>query len=130
MPSGPTYVKVLAPLAACTGAEENTGSSVLTSADQGAESATSAASSAAEAVNGDVDCSGTSCTVTLSPEAGEVDVLGTRMAYEGIDNGVATVVVGDETVTCAEGDSVDAGPLTLECTTVSEETLSLTATLG
>ena len=122
------------PLAACTGAEENTGSSVLTSASEGVESATSAAGSAAEsaaqAANGEVDCSGSSCTVTLSPDAGEVEVLGTRMAYEGVQDGEATITVGNETVTCAEGDSVDAGPLSLECTTVSEEELTLTASLG
>lgn len=121
---------LLAPLAACTGMEENTGSSALTSASEGAAAATSAAQSAAEEVGSNVNCSGVSCTVTLSPDAGEVEVLGTRMAYEGISDGKATVVVGNETVTCAEGDTVEAGPLSLECTTVSEAELSLTASLG
>ncbi|RZU34570.1 hypothetical protein BKA19_4342 [Blastococcus saxobsidens] len=126
----------MVPLAACTGTgtgtgtEENTGSSVLPSASEGVESATSAAASAAESVDGEVDCSGTSCTVSLSPDAGDVEVLGTRLAYEGVQDGEATVVVGDRTVTCAEGESVEAGPLTLECTTVSEDRLSMTASLG
>lgn len=120
----------MVPLAACTGSEENTGSSVLPSASEGAESAASAGASAAESVGGKVNCSGTSCTVTLSPDAGEVEVLGTRLAYEGVQDGEATVVVGDRTVTCAEGESVEAGPLTLECTTVSEENLTMTASLG
>ena len=121
---------LVVPLAACSGNEENTGSSVLPSASEGVESATSAAASAAESVEGEVDCSGTSCTVTLSPDAADVDVLGTRLAYEGVQDGEATVVVGSETVTCAEGESVEAGPLTLECTSVTEESLSLTASLG
>ncbi|NEK87549.1 hypothetical protein GCU60_17550 [Blastococcus saxobsidens] len=121
---------LIAPLAACSGAEENTGSSVLPSASEGVESATSAAASAAEDANADVDCSGTSCTVSLSPDAAEVEVLGTRLAYEGVQDGEATIAVGNRTVTCAEGESVEAGPLTLECTTVSEESISMTASLG
>ena len=131
----------LAPLAACSGDAANTDSSGVTSASDAAESAAEAgesaaesageaAESAAESVNGEVDCSGTSCTVTLAPDAGEVEVLGTRLAYEGIEDGEATVAVGNDTATCAEGESVDTGPLTLECTTVSEEELTLTASLG
>ena len=131
----------VAPLAACSGDAANTDSSAVTSAGEAAESAGEAAESAAEsageaaesageAVNGEVDCSGTSCTVTLAPDAGEVEVLGTRLAYEGIEDGEATVAVGNDTATCAEGESVEAGPLTLECTTVSEEELTLTASLG
>lgn len=120
----------LAPLAACTGAEENTGSSALTSASEGVESATSAAASAAESVDGNVDCSGSSCTVSLSPDAAEVEVLGTRLAYEGVQDGEATIAVGNRTVTCSEGESVEAGPLTLECTTISADSISMTASLG
>ena len=99
-------------------------------AEDAAGSATSAAEDAAEDVAQNVDCSGTSCTVTLSPGGEEVEVLGTRMAFEGVDGDEATVTIDGESATCAEGDSVEAGPLTLECTTVSEEELALTASLG
>lgn len=121
---------VLVPITACTGNEETTGTSVLTEAEDAVESATSAAGSAAEDVDSNVDCSGDSCTVTLSPDADEVEVLGTTVSYDGVEDGEATMTVGDETVSCAEGDTVEAGPLSLECTTVSEDELSFTATLG
>jgi hypothetical protein len=120
----------LVPLAGCTGDEENTGSSVLTQAEDAAEDATSQAEDAVDAADEAVDCSGDSCTVTVSPDAGEVEVLGTTLSYNGVEDGEATIMVGDETVTCAEGDSVEAGPLTLECTTVSDESVSLTATMN
>jgi hypothetical protein len=120
----------LAPLSGCTGEEANTGSSVLTSASEGAASASSAAGSAAEQADDNVDCSGNSCTVTLNPDAGDVEVLGTRLSYDGVQDGEATITAGDETVSCAEGDTVDAGPLTLECTSVSDDEVVLTATLG
>ena len=77
-----------------------------------------------------VDCSGDSCSVTLESGSGETEVLGTTLSYDGFADGEATVSVGEETVSCAEGDSVSAGPLELECTTVSEDSLTLTATLN
>jgi hypothetical protein len=138
----------LVPLAGCSGDEPNTGSSALTDASDAAEdagdaageateeagdaaaSATSAAGDAAEAAEQAVDCSGTSCTVTLSPNAGDVEVLGTRIAYEGVENGEATVTVGNDSFSCAEGETIDAGPLSLECTTVSDDELVMTASLG
>jgi len=120
----------LVPLAGCTGDEANTGSSVLTDADGAASDAQDAAGDAADAVDEAVDCSGDSCTVTISPDAGEVEILGTTLAYNGVEDGEATLTVGDESVTCAEGDSVEAGPLMLECTTVADDSVSLTATLS
>lgn len=114
---------LLVPLAACTGDEATTGASVLTSAS---ETVDSALGSAAE----NVDCSGDSCSVTLDSGSGDVEVLGTTIAYDGFDDGEATIRVGAETVSCAEGDTVSAGPLELECTTVDEDSLTLTATLS
>lgn len=121
---------VLFPITACSGEEDTTGASVLTDAGEAVESAGDAAESAAEEVGSNVDCSGDSCTVTLSPDGGEVEVLGTTLSYDGVVDGEATITAGDQTVSCAEGDSVEAGPLTLECTSVTEDELAFTATLG
>jgi hypothetical protein len=40
------------------------------------------------------------------------------------------VSVGDKTVSCAEGESVSAGPLSLTCTKVTKDSLTLTAKAG
>ncbi len=120
---------LLLPLAGCAAGGENTGSSVVTTAEEGAESAASAAESAAEDVDQNVDCSGNSCSVTLGSGA-ETEVLGTTLSFDSAEGGEATLSVGNETMTCTEGESVTAGPLELECTTVEEDSVELTATLG
>ncbi|MGY1825608.1 MULTISPECIES: hypothetical protein [unclassified Blastococcus] len=117
---------LLFPLAACSGTEPNTGTSVLE--DTGAVA--SSASSAAGAVGNAVDCSGTSCSVTLGADAESVDVLGTTVSFGGVQDGEATFSVGDREVTCTEGQTVEAGPLSMECTTVSTDSVTFTASLG
>ncbi|MGY1723192.1 hypothetical protein [Blastococcus sp. SYSU DS0533] len=117
---------LLLPLAGCSGEEPNTGTSVLQ--DTGA--AASTASSAANAVGGAVDCSGTSCSVTLSSDSRSVEVLGTEISFGGVQDGEATFSVGGQEVSCTEGQSVGAGPLTMECTTVSADSVTFTASLG
>jgi hypothetical protein len=77
-----------------------------------------------------VSCSGTSCTVTLSGDGASANVLNQKLAFGGVDNGRATLRVGDKEVSCAQGDSVDAGPLSLECTEVTDDSVKLTASLG
>jgi hypothetical protein len=75
-------------------------------------------------------CSGTSCAVTLSGDGAEAKVFNTTLAFGGVDNGRATLRVGDHEVSCAEGESVDAGPLSLECTDVTDDSVKLTASIG
>jgi hypothetical protein len=77
-----------------------------------------------------VSCSGTSCSVTLSGDGASADVLNQKLAFGGVDNGRATLRVGDKEVSCAQGESVDAGPLSLECTEVTDDSVKLTASLG
>jgi hypothetical protein len=77
-----------------------------------------------------VSCSGTSCSVTLSGDGAKADVLNTTLAFGGVDDGRATLRVGDTEVSCAQGESVDAGPLSLECTEVTDDSVKLTASLG
>src|ERR1700712_1886688 len=66
-----------------------------------------------------VDCSGTTCTATFSGDGAKASILGNHLAFVGTGDGRATVSVGDKAVSCAEGESVSAGPLSLTCTTVT-----------
>jgi hypothetical protein len=77
-----------------------------------------------------VDCSGKTCTVTLEGDGAKASILGNDLAFVGTENGRATVSVGDASVSCAEGESVSAGPLSLTCTKVTDTSLELTATAG
>ena len=77
-----------------------------------------------------VSCSTSSCSVTLIGNGAEADILGTTLAFGGVQDGRATLRVGDANVSCAQGESVTAGPLSLECTTVTDDSVELTASLS
>jgi hypothetical protein len=77
-----------------------------------------------------VSCSGSTCTATLSGGSAKANILGSTLAFAGTENGRATLSVGNARVSCAQGESVSAGPLTLTCTTVTDESVQLTARLG
>ena len=77
-----------------------------------------------------VDCSGTTCTVTLSGDGAKASILGNDLAFAGTQDGRATLSVGDAEVSCAEGESVSAGPLSLTCTEVTDDGVELTAKAG
>ncbi|RBY92944.1 hypothetical protein [Blastococcus sp. TF02A-30] len=77
-----------------------------------------------------VSCSPRECTVTLSGSGAEAEILGTTLAFAGVQDGRASLSVGDANVSCAEDESVTAGPLTLECSTVTDDSVELTASLG
>jgi hypothetical protein len=77
-----------------------------------------------------VSCSGGSCTATLSGDGAEATILGTSLAFAGTKDGRASLSVGDASVSCAQGESVSAGPLSLTCTTVTDTSVELTARLG
>jgi hypothetical protein len=78
----------------------------------------------------DVSCSGKSCTATLSGDGAKVSILGTQVAFVGTQNGRASLSVGDATASCTQGEKVSAGPLALTCTTVTDKSVQLTASLG
>lgn len=133
------------PLAACSesgepdqgATAESTGTASTTTAestDATPSEATDQADDPGQDTDGgtesDVDCSGTSCSVTLSGDGAEAEILGTRVVLGGVDNGQATFRIGDEEVTCGEGDSTSAGPITLECSSVTDDQVTMTASLG
>jgi len=77
-----------------------------------------------------VDCSGSTCTVTLNGDGAKASILGNDLAFAGTKDGRATLSVGDAEVSCAEGESVSAGPLSLTCTSVTDDGVELTAKAG
>jgi hypothetical protein len=77
-----------------------------------------------------VTCSASSCSVKLTGDGAEADILGTTLSFGGVENGRASLSVGGASVSCAQGESVSAGPLTLECTSVTENSVELTASLS
>ena len=77
-----------------------------------------------------VTCSTSSCSVTLNGEGAEVDVFGNTVTLGSVQDGRAALEVAGASVTCAEGESVAAGPLSVQCTSVTEDSVELTATLA
>ena len=77
-----------------------------------------------------VQCSPSSCTVVLEGTDAQVEVLGTSVTFSGTQDGRASLGVAGANVSCAEGESVAAGPLELECTSVTEDRVELTASLA
>jgi hypothetical protein len=86
--------------------------------------------SACSISSNNVSCTAGSCSVTLSGEGAEADILGTTLSFSGTQDGRAELTVAGTTVACAEGESVTAGPLSLECTSVDADAVELTASLG
>jgi hypothetical protein len=74
-----------------------------------------------------VSCSGSSCTVTLSGDGAEAEILGTTLSLGSVEDGRASLSVAGASVSCAEGESVTAGPLELQCTSVTDSAVELTA---
>jgi hypothetical protein len=77
-----------------------------------------------------VSCSTSSCTVTLSGEGAEAEIFGSTLSLGGVQDGRASLSVGGASVSCGEGESVAAGPLQLECSSITEDGVELTASLN
>jgi hypothetical protein len=91
---------VLAPLSACTFSSDN------------------------------VSCTPSSCTATLSGEGAEASILGTTVEFAGTQDGRATLGVAGASVSCGEGEKVAAGPLSITCSSVTDDAVEITASLG
>ncbi len=77
-----------------------------------------------------LSCSGSQCSVTLSGTSAEAQILGTSLAFDGVQDGRASLRVGNASVSCAQGETVSAGGVTLTCATVQSDSVELTASLG
>ncbi|MCZ2827153.1 MULTISPECIES: hypothetical protein [unclassified Modestobacter] len=113
-----------------TPAEEETSEPTMTEDSATETDAMATETGGAMATESGVECSGSSCVVTLSGDGTEVEVLGQTVTLGQVENGEATVGIAGQEVSCSEGETVSAGPLSLECTTVTPENVVMTATLG
>jgi hypothetical protein len=86
--------------------------------------------SACTFTSNNVSCSTSSCTVTLSGDGAEAEIFGTTLSFGGIQDGRASLSVGGASVSCGEGEAVTAGPLQVECTNITEDSVELTASLN
>jgi hypothetical protein len=77
-----------------------------------------------------VSCSTSSCTVTLSGEGAEAEILGTTLSFDGVQDGRATLSVGGASVSCGEGENVAVGPLQVQCSSITDDGVELTASLN
>jgi hypothetical protein len=78
-----------------------------------------------------VSCSSDgSCTAKLTGDGAEAEILGTTLTLGSVQDGRASISVAGASVSCAEGESVTAGSLELECTSVTEDSVELTASVG
>ena len=77
-----------------------------------------------------VSCSTSSCSVTLTGDGAEAEILGTSLSFDGVQDGRASLTVAGNSVSCGEGESLTAGPLQLSCSSVTDDSVELTATLG
>lgn len=74
-----------------------------------------------------VSCSGSSCTVTLAGSS-RLTVLGTSFSLTGVQGGRATLDVGGQSLSCAQGETVSAGGVSVQCTAVTDDSVSFTVT--
>ncbi|RZU33424.1 hypothetical protein [Blastococcus saxobsidens] len=77
-----------------------------------------------------VSCSGGSCSVTLTGDGAQAEILNTTLTFGGVQDGRATLSVGGASVSCGEGESVSAGPLQLACSGITEDSVELTASVN
>src|SRR4028118_1638605 len=68
---------------------------------------------------GTLSPAGAAGAAPLGGEGSWVDILGQTVPLGGVQDGRATISVGGASVSCGEGESVTAGPLALECTSVT-----------
>ena len=143
-PSAVSSVLALGLVTGCTGSTgEETAATGRTSSGDATTSAgappstSSSASASARATASPADggsttvslvsCREDACTVTLAGAGSLARVFDTTIAFVAIRDRAATLRVADEEVVCREGAGVAAGPLRLECTGVTEDTVEFTA---
>jgi len=91
-------------------------------------STSSSSSAAGQDTISIVNCTNGTCTVTMGGSGTTVGIFDTTISFGSISDGRATLRVDDQDVTCAAGQTVTAGSLTLACTDVTADTVSFTAT--
>src|SRR4051794_4387551 len=85
-----------------------------------------AAGSAGSSATSVASCSETSCSVTLAGNGSSVDVFGATISFRTIQDGQATLRVGDQDVSCRQGQMVSVGSLWIECAAVTDNRVEFT----
>jgi hypothetical protein len=121
---------VLAMTTACTASWAGGGSRSWSggSSSSSSASASSSSSSGSRTVSL-VSCTGSSCSVTLGGRGSSAEVFGVPLVFDSIAGGRASVRVGGTPITCGAGERVSAGRLALDCTRVTEDTVSFSGTM-
>jgi hypothetical protein len=65
--------------------------------------------------------------VTLAGGGSTATVFATTISFLGVQDGRASLRVGEETLSCAPGESVSSGALRLECTAARDDGVDLIA---
>jgi len=74
-----------------------------------------------------VSCTNDACTVTLGARS-TTEVFGTLLSFESVPDGTAIIQIGDRSVSFTGGEVVTATSLTLRCTAVTPDTVTLVVT--
>ena len=74
-----------------------------------------------------VSCTGSKCSVKLAGDGSKAKVFGTAITFRGVQDGRATLRVGNRDVSCAPGQTVSSGGLRLKCTAVGDDSVEFTA---
>jgi hypothetical protein len=78
-----------------------------------------------------VSCDVHTCTLTLrTTDPRELEAFGATLSLDGVQDGVASLTVGDARVECGRNEGVRAGSLRLFCDDVSAGSVTLTAEVG
>jgi hypothetical protein len=65
--------------------------------------------------------------VKLVGDGSRAKVFGAAISFRGVQDGRATLRVGDQDVSCAAGERISSGGLRLRCTAVLDDGVEFTA---
>jgi hypothetical protein len=126
-------VAVTVALAGCTGGSDTRSAMQSTEAGPAPSGSPGASATAAgrETPTRGVTCDVHTCTVTLrTTDPRELEAFGATLRLDGIQDGAASLTVGDARVQCSQNQGVRAGARTLFCDEVTADSVTLTAEVG
>ena len=68
--------------------------------------------------------------MVLAGDGSQVDVLGATISFHGVQDGRAALRVGEQDVSCTQGQSVSSGSLRLDCTIVTDNRVEFTVSIA
>ena len=68
--------------------------------------------------------------MVLAGGGSQVAVLGTTISFHGVQDGRATLRVGEQDVSCTQGQSVLSGSLRLDCAIVTDNRVEFTVAIA